>query len=304
MELRHLRYFVAVAEELHFARAAEKLGIAPPTLTVQIHELERGLQARLFDRDRRAVSLTYAGEVFLTEARETLARFERALLTGRRAGRGELGGIEMGYVGAAVFSGVLQKLVSGFRRVWPDVAIHARELPMATLPARVEDGTLDIGFVRMPVAIPRTLRGHVVARDRYFLAVPMGHPLANDDKPIRPRALSGESFVVPEQVHGTQQVGQRGGFMPDIVMAPGSLVSVLTQVSLGAGIAIVPDVVRGIVGLPAVVLKTLAGPPIESDVSMLYRADERSPAALNFIEQVLATEAPPAGSRRPHGSRR
>jgi DNA-binding transcriptional LysR family regulator len=290
MDLRHLRYFIAVAEELHFARAAEKLGIAPPTLTVQIHELERGLQARLFDRNRRAVTLTYAGEVFLVEARETLARFERALLTGRRAGRGEIGGIEIGYVGAAVFSGALQREVSGFREIWPDVSVHARELPMATLAARVDDGTLDLGFVRMPVVLPPTVRSHVVSRDRYCVALPAGHRLSADEKPIRPGALSGESFIVPEQLYGTQQVGQRGGFMPDIVMAPGSLVSVLTQVSLGAGVAIVPDVLRGVVGLPAVVLKTLAGPPIDSDVSMLYRADERSPAALNLIRRILATE--------------
>jgi hypothetical protein len=100
MELRHLRYFVTLAEELHFARAAEVLGIAPPTLTVQIQEIERTLSAKLFTRTKRSVALTSAGEVFLAEAKGVLAQFAKAESVGRRAGRGEIGRIEVGYMSA------------------------------------------------------------------------------------------------------------------------------------------------------------------------------------------------------------
>ena len=99
IELRHLRYFAAVAEELHFARAAERLGIAPPTLTIQIQEIERTLSAKLLTRTKRSVALSSAGEVFLAEARNVLTQFAKAESVGRRAGRGEIGRVEVGYVG-------------------------------------------------------------------------------------------------------------------------------------------------------------------------------------------------------------
>lgn len=107
MELRHLRYFVTLAEQLHFARAAESLGIAPPTLTVQIQDIEQSLGTRLFTRTKRSVLLTDAGAVFLAEAKAVLERFARAESVGRRAGRGEVGRIEIGYVGSAIYGGAI-----------------------------------------------------------------------------------------------------------------------------------------------------------------------------------------------------
>ncbi|MGG6374853.1 LysR family transcriptional regulator, partial [Stenotrophomonas muris] len=108
MERRHLEYFVTLAEELHFGRAALRLGIATPTLSVQIQDIERRLGTRLFERGRREAALTSAGEVFLAEARDVLRRFEQAETVGRRAGRGEIGKIEIGYVGSALHAGALQ----------------------------------------------------------------------------------------------------------------------------------------------------------------------------------------------------
>src|SRR5690349_1236179 len=199
MELRHLRYFIAVAERLHFAQAAEALGIAPPTLTVQIQEMERALQAQLFRRTRRSVVLTPAGEAFLAEARETVAQFERALHVGQRAGRGELGRIHIGYVGSAAFSGILQKQLRAFRKARPHVLVQAAEYPMGELPALLEEGRVDVAFVRLPVDLPPSLRAHVLVRDAFCAALPAEHPLAAAAGPIKARALAGESFVVPEQ---------------------------------------------------------------------------------------------------------
>jgi len=290
MELRHLRYFVALAEELHFARAAERLNIAPPTLTVQIQEIERALSAKLFARTKRSVALTPAGEAFLAEARNVLWSFEKARTVGQRAGRGETGRIAVGYVGSAAYAGVLQEQVRRFRQTWPDVDIHAREWPMDRLPELVAGGQIDVGFVRLPMALPRGLQLHVLLRDHFCLALSSDHPLASSPDAVDPAGLAGEAFVTPEQVAGTYEVARRGRFTPRIISSPGSLLAVLAQVSLGSAVAIVPSVLREIVQMPNVVLRSLAGEPIGSEVAVVFRTSEPSPAARNLIEQIRATQ--------------
>lgn len=291
MELRHLRYFIAAAEELHFARAAERLDIAAPTLTVQIQELERDLHARLFLRSRSGVSLTPAGEAFLEEARLTVAQFERARSVGLRAGRGEVGRIEIGYVGSAAFAGVLQSQVQRFRDASPEVAIVAAERPMDDLPGLLEEGGIDVAFVRLPMSLPASLTSHVLLNDVFCAALPSAHVLAGASSPIRAKALAGETFIGPEQALGTHEIGRRGRFTPRIGKAPGSLVAVLTEVSLGAGVAIVPSVLKDVVSLPGVRFKALAGKPVSSTVAAVFRRHERSAAVSRFIAQIRDTPA-------------
>jgi DNA-binding transcriptional LysR family regulator len=287
MELRHLRYFVAVAEQLHFARAAESLGIAPPTLTIQIKEIERTLSAKLLMRTKRSVALTSAGEVFLAEARNVLAQFAKAESVGRRAGRGEIGRIEVGYVGSAAYAGVLQKQTSLFRRSWPNVDIKARELPMEELPRLLDEGHVDIGFVRLPMTLPRALRVHILVRDHFCIALPKDHAQAMTTSPVRPSSLAASAFITPEQEAGTREVARRGRFAPNIISAPGSLLAVLTQVSLGAGISIVPSVLTSVVHMPNVVFRPLAGDPIASEVAAIFRANEASPTVNKLIRQIV-----------------
>ena len=155
MEIRHLKAFVTLAGTLHFAQAAEQLDLSAPTLTAHIQELERALQVRLFNRTKRSVALTSAGEVFLIEARNTLEQLERTLNVGLRAGRGELGRVEIGYVGSAVFFGVLQDQCRRFHAAWPDVLVQTREMPTDQLASALEDGRIDIAFVRMPIGYHR-----------------------------------------------------------------------------------------------------------------------------------------------------
>ncbi len=287
MELRHYRYFVTLAEELHFARAAERLGIAPPTLTVQIQEIERVLSAKLFARTKRSVALTPAGEIFLAEARNVLLQADRAESVGRRAGRGDIGRIEIGYVGSAVYSGVLQQQTGRFGQAWPGVEINARELAMADLPRLVDDGQVDLGLVRLPIQIPRSLRMRVLARDHFCVAFPADHPQARIAGPVHSRSLADEAFITPEQQAGTNEVARRGKFVPRIVSSPGSLISVLTQVSLGAGISIIPSVLTSVVHMPNVVFRPLAGEAIPSEVAAIFRAREASPAMRKFVEQII-----------------
>jgi DNA-binding transcriptional LysR family regulator len=291
MELRHLRYFVAVSEELHFARAAERLGIAPPTLTIQIQEIERTLSAKLLRRTKRSVELTSAGEIFLAEARNVLAQFAKAESVGRRAGRGEIGRVEVGYVGSAAYAGVLQQQTSLFRRSWPGVDINSRELPMEDLPRLLDEGQVDIGFVRLPMTLPRGLRKHILARDHFCVAFPADHPEANATDPVRPITLVAAAFITPEQEAGTREVARRGNFAPNIISAPGSLLAVLTQVSLGAGISVVPSVLTSVVHMPNVVFRPLAGDPIPSGVAAIFRANEASPTVRKLIQQIVQSPA-------------
>jgi|SRR3984893_3483365 len=286
MELRHLRYFVALAEELHFARAAERLNIAPPTLTVQIQEIERTLSARLFVRTKRSVALTPAGEIFLSEARNVLEQFAKAESVGRRAGRGEIGRVEIGYVGSAAFAGVLQDQISRFSRAWPGAHLNAREFPMEELPQLIGEGQVDIGFVRLPMTLPRSLRLHALLRDHFCLALPSGHTQAERTDAVRSGQLAEEAFIAPEQEAGTYEVARRGRFTPRIVSAPGSLLAVLTQVSFGTGVSVIPSIVRNVVHLPNVVFRPIAGEPILSEVAAVFRVNEASPTVRNLIEQI------------------
>ncbi len=286
MELRHLRTFVVAAEMLHFARAAEALGVAPPTLTQQVQEIERNLGAKLFTRARRAVALTPAGAVFLTEARAVLARFDRAESVGRRAGRGEIGRIELGYVGSAAYNGTLQSELSRFRSSRPEVEIHARELAMPEIAGAVADGSLDVGFVRLPMDLPSNLGRHILARDNFCVALCANHPLAGLAAAVDPRTIACEAFIAPEQGSGLDEVARRGDFRPNVVASPGSLVAVVTQVSLGAGVSVIPDVVRSAIHIPNVVFLQLTGDPIQSEVAAIFRTRDPSAAVQTFVRQM------------------
>ena len=156
MELRHLRSFLAVAEELHFGRAAARLYISQPPLSQQIRRLEDELGARLFHRTKRRVELTPAGKAFLTEARQTLAQAERAVRAAQRAERGELGELVVGYVTSATY-GPLPDVIRTFRKRFPDVDLRLQNLRSMQQRQALIDRRIDVGFVRPQVADPSQL---------------------------------------------------------------------------------------------------------------------------------------------------
>ncbi len=287
MELRHFRCVLAVAHSLHFARAAAELGISPPALTKQVQETEQLLGTRLFQRSKRAVALTAAGELFVLEAARALAQLAQAQDVARRAGRGELGRLEIGYVASAAYSGVLQDQFSRFRASHPGIHIGARETAMDALPGLLDQGRVDLAFVRPPLHLPDGIDMVVLLRDRFVLAVQADSPLARLDV-AEPAALAPQAFIVPEQELGTLEVSRRGGFAAQVVSRPGSLVAVLTEVSLGVGCAIVPHSVMASVQLPGVVFRELATPQISSEIAVAFRRHEQAPAARAFIAQLRA----------------
>ena len=287
MELRHFRCVLAVAHSLHFARAAAELGISPPALTKQVQETEQLLGTRLFQRSKRAVALTAAGELFVIEAARALDQLAQAQDVARRAGRGELGRLEIGYVASAAYSGVLQSQFARFRASYPGIHIGARETAMDTLPGLLDQGRVDLAFVRPPLHLPEGIDSVVLLRDRFVLAVQADSPLALLDV-AAPAALAQQAFIVPEQELGTLEVSRRGGFAAQVVSRPGSLVAVLTEVSLGVGCAIVPHSVMASVQLPGVVFRELAAPQISSEIAVAFRRHEQAPAARAFIAQLRA----------------
>ena len=296
LELRHFRCVLAVAHSLHFARAAAELGISPPALTKQVQETEQLLGTRLFQRSKRAVALTAAGELFVPEAARALEQLAQAQEAARRAGRGELGRLEIGYVASAAYSGVLQGQFARFRASHPGIRISAREYAMEALPALLDQGRVDLAFVRPPLHYPDGIDSVVLLRDRFVLAVQADSPLAQPDaaRPgaAQPAALAQQAFIVPEQEWGTLEVSRRGGFAAQVASRPGSLVAVLTEVSLGVGCAIVPHSVMASVQLPGVVFRELAGPQISSEIAAAFRRHEQAPAARAFIGQLRAAALP------------
>lgn len=289
MELRHFRCFAAVAETLHFARAAEQLGISPPALTKQIQEIERLLDVRLFQRTKRSVHLTSAGEVFREEALRTLHQAARAEEAARRAGRGEIGRIEIGYIASAAYSGLLQTEVARFRSAYPLVKLNLIEAPMDSLPVMVSNGGMDLAFIRPPVPCPPDVAVLTLLYDDFVAALPEDSPLAQ--KEILPAAdLAAEQFILPEQASGTMEVGRRGRFVPRTVANPGGLVAVITLVSLGQGVAIVPVSVMQRVHMPGVVYRQIEGKSIPGAIALASRRHEKSPVVRAFLKQLKSRQ--------------
>lgn len=309
VELRHLRYFVAVAEELSFTRAAERLHIAQPPLSTQIRNLERELGVALFDRSRRQVALTDAGELLLEESRRLLTQIEQALSATRTAGVGEAGRLTIGFIPSASTS-TLPGHLRAFRRRHPGVELFLRELPPDELAAQLHAGALDLCFLYLPFDDPR-LEQVVVARERLVAALPEDHRLAGAERPRSRRARRGaaggdaasaagppiriadlrdEPFVLPARhhmpgLHARVLAACRdgGGFEPEPVQRDVWLMqTVLGLVAAGLGVALVPESVRGL-NRTGVAFRPLrdAGAPVE--LGAVWRADDASPTLRNFV---------------------
>lgn len=285
MEIRHFRYFLSVARLGHFTRAAEQLGIAPPTLSRQIQDMERQLGVRLFERSQREVCLTAAGEALLPEAEQAVRQFDAAQLGAQRAGRGDVGRIELGYVASAAFSRLLQQQVTRFSQSHPGVVLNIREQPMAESPALVRDGVLDIAYVRTPMDLPDELVAMDLHEEGFVLALPASSRL-NELPQIMAARLATETFILPEQISGTLAVAAQGGFVPRLGPQPGSLVAVITLVSLGQGVALVPESVLQHITLPQVSYRRIADSQPTSCLTVLHRRFEKAPAVMRYIEAL------------------
>lgn len=290
MELRHLRYFVAVAEKLHFSRAAEYLNISTPTLSHQIQALESMLGAQLLSRKKKsAVSLTQTGKRFLEEARATLRQAENAELVGKRAARGDIGSIAIGYILSASCIGLLPELIAAFQKENPNVSLQI--IRMETFPQMkaLIEGVLDVAFIRAPQRYPAELTGFVIHRHAYYVAIPAGHHLAKR-KQITPAVLAKEPFVSGTLEMDVGFWGNLGaisklGQSLRIVERTSDIFSLLTLVAAGFGLGIISAPMQNVT-IPGVVYRKIAGAFQEAEIAVAYRKSESAPAVKSFIQRL------------------
>lgn len=288
MELRHLRYFVAVADELHFGRAAEKLFIAQPALSQQIQHLERELGVRLLERSSRRVSLSAAGAVFLAEARAILARVAGATEAARRADRGELGRLGVGFVASATYA-VLPDVLRRFRERFPDVELLLYELTAAEQADALREGTINVGFAR-PFLEDPALIVEPVARENFVVALPEGHSLAAGES-VPLADLAAEPFILfpsspkPSYADTVYALCEGAGFTPQVAQEVREMQTAVSLIAAGLGVSLVPASVQNLRRL-GVVYRPLRDPTPPTELVLAYRRDDSSPVLQGFLRAV------------------
>lgn len=293
VELRHLRYFIAVAEELSFTNAAQRLHIAQPPLSTQIQQLERELGVQLFDRSRRAIRLTPAGEALLVEARRLVVGVDQTLLGVQRIGRGEVGRLTLGFVPSASNT-TLPAVLRAYRRSHPDVEIYLREMPPDDLVRAVHARGVDLGLLYLPFEDP-ALEVRVVTREPLIAALPDDHPLAR--RRLRVADLAQEPFILPAQHRMPGLLAQvnnacrAAGFAPRAVQKDIWLVqTILALVASGIGVALVPSSVE-ILHRTGVAYRPLRDADSTVELGAIWRRDEVAPVLHTFLTELLPEEA-------------
>jgi DNA-binding transcriptional LysR family regulator len=276
VELRHLRYFVAVAEELHFGRAAERLHLAQPPLSQQIRRLEEMLGYPLFTRTSRAVRLTSAGEVLLERARRTLRSVREDIEDVRSVGRGEVGFLKVGFVSSIVLT-ALPEMLGRYRRQHPQVHLQLSEFYTSGVMAALERGTLDAGFLR-DGGPAEGLVVETLFREPFVAVVPSEHRLGAL-KAISAGDLREEPFVFFSPTAGSRayekpmSLCEEHGFRPRVVQEASQWLTVLRLVGVGLGVTIAPACVAKIAG-PDVVCRSITGAKAGSEIELAYREGE------------------------------
>lgn len=293
IELRHLRYFVAVAEELHFGRAAARLRISQPPLSQQIQILEQQIGARLLARTNRSVNLTAAGLQFLTDARQILGQVEAAAARAERLHHGETGELRIGFTSSAPFIKGVSDSLSTFRKRYPDVHIQMREINTRQQIAPLNDGELELGLMRN-TRLPETLAWKLVLREPLLAMVHRDHPLAARDS-ISLHELAHEPFVFFDPHVGTGLYDDILGLLhrynisPYITQEVGEAMTIIGLVSAGLGVSILPASFQR-VRLSDVVWLPLQEPEARSEMWLVWpKHRELSGAALRI--SALLTEA-------------
>jgi DNA-binding transcriptional LysR family regulator len=286
MELRQLRYFVAVAEELHFRRAAARLHMSQPPLSQQIRQLEDEIGCRLLARTRRRVELTPAGEAFLRDARAVLADLDGAVATVRRIDAGQTGRLRISFVGSALVS-LLPGIVQRFRAARPHVEVELRERTTSDQVDAVATGAIDVGFVPLPVD-EAGLRVEVLLRERTIAALPAGHALAGVRR-VTLRRLAAEPFILfpHAQAPGFHDrlitsLTAATGSPPRVVQEASEMQTIVGLVATGIGVSLVPASVEHLALQGVAYRPVTGGPPVE--LAAITREADDSPVVAAFLE--------------------
>jgi DNA-binding transcriptional LysR family regulator len=297
MELRHLRYFIAVAEEGHITRAAERLGMQQPPLSQQIRSLERELDVQLFRRKPRGVELTDAGRAFLADARAVLSQIDHAFATTRRTARGEQGRIAVGFTSSAPFHPFVPRVIRAFREAFPLVALTLEESGTTDLIQDLREERVDAAFIRTPVADPAGLVVDALLEEAMVVALSAQHVLARMEgsEGVAMQRLAGETFIVYRRHNGPGLYDtiiaacHAAGFSPVVGQEAPRIVSTLNLVAAGLGLSLVPASLQRM-HMDGVTYRPLtdAVPP-KAPLHLASRRGDPSPAVRRFLALVRQT---------------
>jgi DNA-binding transcriptional LysR family regulator len=299
MELRHLRYFIAVAEEANVTRAAARLGIQQPPLSQQIRALEKELGVQLLRRRPRGVELTDAGRTFLERARALLEDVDRACASTKRTARGEQGRVVVGFTSSAPFHPFIPRAVRAFREMSPLVSLALEESGSSELVQGLHDEVVDAAFIRSPVDDFVDLTVEPLLEEEMLVALPAGHPLAKrsgDDPPALPlNALAAEDFILykrpgaPGLYDTIISACRKAGFSPKIGQEAPRIVSTLNLVAVGLGISVVPESLRRLQMDGIVYRRIASSAKLKAPLILASRRGGNSTAVQRFIELVRAS---------------
>jgi DNA-binding transcriptional LysR family regulator len=297
MELRHLRYFVAVAEEKHMTRAAERLGIQQPPLSMQIRALEQELDAQLFRRQPRGVELTEAGQAFLEQARNILDQVDRAVATTRRTARGEEGRVVVGFTSSAPFHPFVPRVLRAFRDAAPLVSVVLEESGSSELVQGLRNEEIDAAFIRSPVANVVGLTVRPLLEEQMLVALPTGHIFARRSSFSRSvllplSELANETFVLYKRPGGPGLYDtiiaacKSAGFSPRVGQEAPRIISTLNLVAAGIGVSIVPASLQRL-QMDGIVYRKLEDmPQLRAPLILACRRGENAAAVQRFIDLV------------------
>jgi DNA-binding transcriptional LysR family regulator len=287
MELRHLRYFVAVAEELHFTRAAQRLGLGQPPLSQQIQQLEAELGSPLFKRLPRGVALTETGMAFFFDAKAILAQVERATRNVQRIARGDQGAITIGMINSAPFHPRVQLILREYREQFRAVSLKLTEGSTPDLAKAVLAGTIDAAFVRPLISDDPGLVVETLFDEDLLIALPSNHPLGKQ-KTLPVSALAREPFVMFSREVGSGLYDEiiaacrHGGFSPRIEQEASQVTSIVNLVAAGLGVSMVPASMRQI-NSDGVIYKRIDDPAPKARMSLVYRENYQSASMTHLI---------------------
>ncbi|MER9628006.1 LysR family transcriptional regulator [Mesorhizobium sp. M0296] len=291
MNHKLMQSFMAVAEELHFGRAAARLHISQPPLTKQIQQLEQAMGVRLLERTKRKVELTAAGRVFLDEVRAVLQQTEQAVELARKADRGETGHLAVGFIDAAIYS-VVPSVVQRFTKRYPEVELSLTDLRIPNQVRAVAERQLDIGFVHPPV-IHNALKVESILVEPLIVALPETHRLASEAE-VALADLASEALIqFPRSINPSlydEIVGlcRSSGFSPRIVREATPKQTIIGLVSVGLGVSLLPACLQNL-RRSGVVYRPIQGRTLSIDTSIIYRHEQPSPVLKAFLDIVRET---------------
>lgn len=295
LSYRQLEHFVTVAQELHFSRAADKLGVAQSAVSVQVQQLEQQLGVRLLHRNKRKpITLTDAGELLYDEAVAVLRHMERAQQIGQLAAQGMSGHVKLGYISSAVTSGMLARVLTQFRPGHEQVHMQVLAMETPRQLQALQQGEIDAGLLRPRRRYPEGVKAVIVHSEPFMVAMAENHPLARNDS-IRAAELRGQTFIAPQFVNESEgfaevlaRLAEKAGFSAREAYRVNDFITATSLAAAGYGIVVLPES-NSLIHQPGVVFRPLRDFKENVHMALAYRERENSPAVRAFLAVAKAS---------------